>query len=161
MPREVRNRTRSVGRATRVQLGCTVILVTAAVGSTACRQSSKADSAIVTVAACDTVSRMRIASPARIPDVGSAADGSGTVVGTVRDRETGAALPGALVQVEGVRERSAKTDTAGGFVLEGLVPGARMLRATRIGYDVARDSVQLTGGRVDTLEVRLQYRACP
>lgn len=114
----------------------------------------------VLLSACDTVSRVQSRIPAGMPVASAVAVGTSTVVGTVRDRQTGAALAGVVLRFQGKQPRNARTDSAGGFLLERLTPGAYHVLVTRIGYDVARDTLRLAVGAVDTLDYKLQYRSC-
>lgn len=83
----------------------------------------------------------------------SAQEGAtGTVLGTVTDRDTGTPLTGAFVTLldrEGVRRGAALTDESGRFVLRAPAPGSYRLRAERIGAEgVLSDFFDITPGQV-------------
>jgi outer membrane receptor protein involved in Fe transport len=78
---------------------------------------------------------------AEIPD-------SGTIVGTVTDRATGAPIAGATVVVEGT-SLSATTDGEGHYRIEGVRSGPHTVRARYIGYaPIAVQVVVPDGGEV-------------
>ncbi len=58
---------------------------------------------------------------------------TGTITGTIRDAETGDALIGASVRVEGTA-LGAATDIDGHFRIAGVRAGAHALMATYVGY---------------------------
>ena len=73
---------------------------------------------------------------------------TGKIIGTVLDKETGEALPGANVLIEGT-SLGAATNAQGGFIILNIPPGSYSLKASFIGYEVVnmqniRVSVDLT-----------------
>ena len=78
----------------------------------------------------------------------------GTVEGVVRDAETGDALPGANVGVEGTA-LGAATDADGRFRLADVPAGRQSLRVSLVGYDAETVGVEVTEGRTARVEVEL------
>ena len=73
---------------------------------------------------------------------------TGKVIGTVVDKTTGEALPGANVTIEGTN-LGAATNVQGGFIILNIPPGMYSVRASFIGYETVtisnvRISVDLT-----------------
>ena len=73
---------------------------------------------------------------------------TGKIIGTVVDKETGEALPGANVLIEGT-SLGAATNAQGGFIILNVPPGNFSLKASFIGYQSVkmeniRISVDLT-----------------
>jgi len=73
---------------------------------------------------------------------------TGKIIGTVVDKATGEALPGANVLIEGT-SLGAATNAQGGFIILNVPPGSFSLKASFIGYEVVimkniRVSVDLT-----------------
>ncbi len=73
---------------------------------------------------------------------------TGKIIGTVVDKSTGEALPGANVLIEGT-SLGAATNAQGGFIILNVPPGSYSLKASFIGYEVVvyqniRVSVDLT-----------------
>ncbi|MBC8084916.1 MAG: TonB-dependent receptor, partial [Hymenobacter sp.] len=84
-----------------------------------------------------------------------AAQNTGTVSGTVRDRKTQETLPGVTVALEGTSLGTA-TDTDGRFRLTGVPTGSYNLRATFVGYDaLLRANVNVTSGNANILSLEL------
>jgi len=80
---------------------------------------------------------------------------AGKVRGKVTDRETGEALIGATVVVEGTTI-GASTDINGEYFLLNVPPGAQSLKATYIGYaPVTISDVKISAGLTTTLDFRL------
>ncbi len=79
---------------------------------------------------------------------------SGTVQGTVMDSQTGDALPGANVLVQGT-SLGAATDLNGGFVIRNVPPGSYKLRSTYVGYDTKITEVDIKPGEKVKLSIRL------
>jgi outer membrane receptor protein involved in Fe transport len=79
---------------------------------------------------------------------------SGTVVGTVTDKATGAPIAGATVIVEGTKW-SATTDNEGRYRISGLEPGTYPVRARYIGYAVLTTSVTADAGKEATADFAL------
>lgn len=78
--------------------------------------------------------------------------------GTVADRETGTALPGATIQLEGVN-RGAIADEQGRFVLSNLMEGTYTLRVSVVGYSVFTDTLTLAALDTATMVVALEAEA--
>lgn len=85
----------------------------------------------------------------------SQSQSSSEIQGQVFDAETGEALPGANVQVLGTL-LGASADRDGKFVIRKLSPGFYTLRATFIGYQIARATVYLTEGSAGRVEFKLK-----
>ena len=75
----------------------------------------------------------------------AAAQGTGTIQGTVTDASSRAPLPGATVRVDGTA-LSAVTTAEGRYELRNVPSGARVVRAQRIGYSAAQQTVQVQAG---------------
>ena len=92
-----------------------------------------------------------------LPATGSAQE-TGSVGGTVRD-PTGLALPGAAVEareIAGGAVRTAVTDGAGVYALDGLPPGTYEISFARAGFrTVRREAVAVAAGAAVTLDVGL------
>jgi hypothetical protein len=91
-----------------------------------------------------------IAAPAAAQQVPG---GAAVVRGRVLD-EAGAPVAGVTVQVEGTTVL-AVTDETGTYRLEGVPPGAQVLRARRLGYAVARVPITVPPGGDLEVEIRL------
>lgn len=78
-----------------------------------------------------------------------------TIVGIVRDT-AGAPLGLAQISLQGIRGTS---DSAGRFALGGLTPGTATLHVRRIGFEPRDTSLELVGGRTDSLVVALAMLA--
>ena len=78
------------------------------------------------------------------------------LAGTVTERAAGSRIPIEGVLVTHVATgRSARTDTGGGFVIHDVPAAPATLIATKVGYDIATASVEVSGDtRVDLLMVR-------
>ncbi len=64
---------------------------------------------------------------------------AGKIAGAVKDKNTGAALPGVQIILEGAALR-ATTDSAGRYFIFPVFPGGYTLAATAAGYDAERCS---------------------
>jgi hypothetical protein len=82
---------------------------------------------------------------------GFAQQSAARLSGTVRD-SSGAAVALAQLAVNGVRGAS---DSAGFFVLEGLRGGPATLRIRRVGFEPLDTTLQLAGGRSDSVGIVL------
>jgi len=83
---------------------------------------------------------------------------TGKVTGTVIDDETGKALLGANIQVEGTY-RGTSSDESGYFVILNVPPGVQTLKVSMIGYA----GVAVTDVRVEidlTAEVKIGRASC-
>jgi outer membrane receptor protein involved in Fe transport len=85
--------------------------------------------------------------------VASAQDGK--VTGTVTDRATGEALPGATVVIEGTT-RGAATDADGTFVILNVPPGVYAVRASFVGFGVVTvQEVEVNSGFTTIVDFQL------
>jgi TonB-dependent receptor len=82
----------------------------------------------------------------------------GTVTGTVLDRATGEALPGANVRVQGT-SLGAATDPRGRFTITLVPSGPQALVATYLGYQAETQELQVPPGGSATVDFRLLYGA--
>jgi TonB-dependent receptor len=71
---------------------------------------------------------------------------NGTIEGTVRDSQTGDALPGANVQLAKTG-LGASTDVNGKYTIRDVPPGAYTVRATYIGYTDKQTQIELRDGQ--------------
>jgi hypothetical protein len=88
----------------------------------------------------------------------AAAQGGGTVSGTIIDAATALPLADASVALEprgGGRRWGARTDPAGRYAFAGVAAGAYRLRVQRIGYRGTTVDVELQGGVDPTVSVGL------
>lgn len=87
----------------------------------------------------------------------------GLVRGTVRDAQSGAPLPDAVVRLVGTRHNALLTDERGGFLARGLPTGAVVVEASRGDHQTRRSVVLLRGGEVAAVELSLPpiLRAAP
>jgi TonB-linked SusC/RagA family outer membrane protein len=88
----------------------------------------------------------------------AAAQGTGSVAGTVVDRETRQPLAGAQVSVVGTQARTFATSD-GQFLLPGMPAGQVAVRAQLIGYATATQTVTVSPGGVVTTQFELQPQA--
>lgn len=84
---------------------------------------------------------------------------TGTVTGTVTD-DTGAALSGAEVRIEGTTLHQS-TDDRGRFSLEGVPVGTQTVRALMLGHRSATRTVTVAAGSAVTADLRLERSAIP
>jgi TonB-dependent starch-binding outer membrane protein SusC len=82
---------------------------------------------------------------------------AGRVTGTVTD-EAGAPIPGVNVVVVGTTNGAA-TDAAGRFTIRGLPNGPATLRAQRIGFAPATQTVTVANGEAPPVAIRLAAQA--
>jgi hypothetical protein len=102
--------------------------------------------------------------PQTDPQVAAAAAlREGRVLGTVRDEQSGAPLPDAVVRLVGTRHNALLTDERGGFLTSGLPPGAVVVEASRGDHQTRRAVVLVRGGEATTVELSLPpiLRAVP
>ncbi|MDZ7374606.1 MAG: TonB-dependent receptor [candidate division KSB1 bacterium] len=78
------------------------------------------------------------------------------IVGTVRDKDTGDALPGANVVLEGTA-LGAATDLEGRFRILRIPPGSYVVRVSYIGYQSQQIPVILSPGETQRLDVRMAF----
>lgn len=94
--------------------------------------------------------------PSREPAVASALSlTEGVVRGTVRDAQSGAPLPDAVVRLVGARHNALLTDDRGEFRTGSLPPGAVLVEASRGDHQTRRAVVLLRGGEVAPVELVL------
>lgn len=87
--------------------------------------------------------------------VPAAAAQDGKVTGTVSDRATGEALPGATVVIEGTTRGSA-TDANGSFLILNIQPGVYTVRASFVGYGaVTVQEVEVNSGFTTIVDFQL------
>lgn len=84
--------------------------------------------------------------------------GRATIRGQVVDAETDQPLENVFVRIEGT-QLGTFTDDLGLYVLRGVPPGPRVLRASRIGYATARISLNLRPGEELTRRIELAVSA--
>ena len=87
-----------------------------------------------------------------------AQDTTGIVRGRVTDVATGQPLPGVTVSVDGTR-LGALTTEAGEYILPAVPAGSRTLRARRIGYTAAAQTVTVAAGATETSDFALRAAA--
>jgi TonB-linked SusC/RagA family outer membrane protein len=83
----------------------------------------------------------------------AAAQGTGTVTGTVTDA-TGAPVSGAAVAVQGTT-RGAETGADGRFTITAVPTGAQQVKASKIGFAELTKSVTVTAGQAATVSFQL------
>jgi iron complex outermembrane receptor protein len=84
---------------------------------------------------------------------GQAQAQTGTVAGRVVDAVTREALSDVVVTVAA---RTALSDAGGNFTVSGLPAGTQIVRATRVGYGVATDTVSVVAGQTVTVELEMR-----
>lgn len=83
---------------------------------------------------------------------------AGVIQARVVDAETGQALSGVQVSLEGGRNGAISTEN-GSVSIRGVPTGARTVSAQRIGYRTASRDVQVQGGETLVLEIELSRQA--
>jgi TonB-linked SusC/RagA family outer membrane protein len=83
---------------------------------------------------------------------------AGRVSGTVVDATTGTPIPGVNVVVVGT-QNGAATDASGRFTIRGLPDGSVQIRAQRIGFAPATQTVTVTNGNAAAVSFRLAAQA--
>ena len=76
------------------------------------------------------------------------------ILGTVKDRESGAPLEGARVSLEGI-PGAYFTDRDGRFTVPSMPPGARQLETSLMGYATRTDSILVPPGSLMSIGVNL------
>ena len=84
-----------------------------------------------------------------------AAQGAGTVRGTVTDSATGRPVAGVQLTVAGAPARAVTTE-AGTYQLTGVPAGRVTVRAQRLGYAAAARTLDVTAGGTATADLRLR-----
>lgn len=78
----------------------------------------------------------------------------GTVQGVVKDAQTGDALPGANVMLEGT-SMGASTGLNGEFTVQSVPPGSYKIRATYVGYNTKETDLVVRSGETINLTIKL------
>ena len=95
------------------------------------------------------------------PDVRAQnAPAAGTVVGRVTDARTARGLVAATIAVEG-SPLGATTDNDGRYRIANVSAGDHVIRARRLGYTAAAQSVSVAAGQEVTADFALQFAAVP
>ena len=87
-----------------------------------------------------------------------AQQGSGTIRGRVLDANSGRPTPTVQVYVPGTG-RGALSNPSGDFLIQGVPPGERVVRAELIGYSSQQQTVMVTAGGTAVVEFRLAVSA--
>ena len=88
----------------------------------------------------------------------ASAQANGEINGSVLDLATGQPLAGAQVTITGTN-LGVGVGTTGKFIISNVPAGRAIVRAQRIGYGPAVDTVQITAGGSVTVEFKLQPQA--
>ncbi|MBW3552200.1 MAG: SusC/RagA family TonB-linked outer membrane protein [Gemmatimonadetes bacterium] len=102
--------------------------------------------------------RTTMAAVLSVASASAASAQTGTVMGTVTDRETAQPLPGAQVTVVGT-QRGVITNDDGRYILQSVPTGEVTLRVQRIGYASAEQVVTATTGGSAVADFALQPQA--
>lgn len=86
------------------------------------------------------------------------ADVTGSITGYVTDAQTGDALPGANVYIDGTFI-GASTDVDGQYVIEHIQPGEYTLKAGYIGYKAELETVRIQVNRTTRIDIALEQTA--
>jgi len=81
---------------------------------------------------------------------------SGNLKGSIKDSQTGEALPGANVFIKGT-SFGAASNAEGDYILSKLPPGNYTLVVRYIGYEVKELSIQIQAGQTLNLDVELDF----
>ena len=98
------------------------------------------------------------ASLTALPATPHTASGQGRLEGTVRNADTGAALPGAPVRLPAFDLRGV-TDAEGRYEVAGIPAGAHAVEISVIGYATEVREVTIADGRTTRLDVELRVAA--
>lgn len=90
-----------------------------------------------------------------VPASAQAAVQAGTVTGRVTDAATGDGVTAVDVSLEGTQRR-VLTNSAGRYTLANVAPGTYTLRARRIGYNQATQTITVRADETLTIDVKLQ-----
>ena len=140
----------------------TVVLPIALVLVSACHKNTNEDLQLMTTG-CSTRGHAKGPEP-RLPPAPSLKSGLGGVVGTVAD--AGGALPhySVLATTPGNSFHAARAtviaDSAGGFVFDGLSPGAYRLLVRPYSHKADSTDIEVSAGRVDTVQLRPPFFGC-
>jgi hypothetical protein len=112
---------------------------------------------LVAVTAAPVWSRQ---APAVPPVAASAGPAVATVWGQVRSDRTGAPLADAVVEVvwRSVQSLTAVTDSNGVYVLRGVPPGRRLLRATHFDHAPHEVEILVMADKQETIDFDLEFR---
>jgi TonB-dependent receptor len=80
----------------------------------------------------------------------------GTIIGSVKDSQTGDALPGANVLIVGT-SMGAATDLEGNYSIQSVPPGSYTLRVSYIGYERLDAVVQVAAGEKTKHDFQMVY----
>ncbi len=80
---------------------------------------------------------------------------NGSVRGTVKDSQTGEALPGANVLLQGT-SLGAATDLNGRFVIQNVPAGSYTVRTTYVGYKESQRSIKVEPGQEINVDLKLE-----
>ena len=83
---------------------------------------------------------------------------SGTITGTVTATDTNTPIPGVNVFVVGT-SRGAVTGADGRYVITGVSPGSRIVRAASIGYAQREQTINVAAGQTNTVNFSLLLEA--
>ena len=89
-----------------------------------------------------------------LPCALAAQDQAGAIAGRVIDRDTQQPIPSAQVVIVGTQV-GALTDDRGEYRLTRVTPGARQVRALRLGYQSATQAVTVVAGQTATVDFAL------
>lgn len=82
----------------------------------------------------------------------------GTLRGVVTDAQTGDTLPGVNIFLPGL-ELGAATNVEGGYQIANIPEGSHEVRATFVGYQTYRGTVDITADETTTLNIQLESSA--
>ena len=140
-------------------------VVLLAAGLAACRPSAHAHTpmAVVPVGTCDTVSTNKGPPPGALVPLQPSSPSVGVVMGTVADRETGAALAGAVIRLVGAQSsrNNNTSDAAGRFSIPDVTPGSYAITVAKTGYLAIGDSIHVSANQAATVHFALPYHSCP
>ena len=114
---------------------------------------------------CDTTPMKPSGRVVEIPEMHRRPD-FGVLTGAVLQDETGDAIEGAAVDLTVVdRAPDASpvrryTNSKGGFSFDSLKPVTYRLRVRRVGEVAGTDTIRPSGGRIDTLSLRMRAYRC-
>jgi iron complex outermembrane receptor protein len=83
---------------------------------------------------------------------------SGTIQARVTDAETGAALPGVQITLEGTGV-GARSTTDRTLIIRNVPTGTQTVSARRLGYETVRREIQVRGGETLFLDIALSQKA--